>query len=64
MSDATEHAGTNPQTYIDSPTADGGKKTFNAPIAHTQLENHAHGSVLCAIDSGERDAQRDADCSE
>ena len=46
MSDATEHAGTNPQTYIDSPTADGGKKTFNTPIAHTQLENHAHGSVL------------------
>ena len=37
---------------------------FNTPIAHTQLENHAHGSVLWAIDSGERDAQRDADCSE
>ena len=27
--------------YIDSPTVDGGKKTFNAAIAHTQLEDHA-----------------------
>ena len=29
------------RTYIDSPTVGGGKKTFNAPIALTQLENQA-----------------------
>ena len=29
------------RTYIDSPTMDGGKKTFNAPIAYTLFEDHA-----------------------